>query len=270
MFKFIKTSNTGIKQQFGKFKKTLEPGLNFYIPFIQNIDIISNKLQLESFSYNVKTKSDAFATLNIAVQYQIQPENSEKAFYNLKQPLKQIDSFIQGILRSKISTMEMNELFKSQDDICHFVSDTLRNRMAQTGYSIMNTTIVEISPDDVIKKAMNQVYASERNREAARNNADAKYVEVVREAEAQKECKRLQGEGTALQRIEMLKGYEQGVNDMCKQFDLNAKDIMNYVVKIQQLEMNSAIATSPNAKVIFMPANSTIATDLMTSLEVTK
>ena len=56
MFKFVNTSTTGILTTFGKFNKTLQPGLNIYIPLIQKVHIVSNKLNENTFNFEIKTK----------------------------------------------------------------------------------------------------------------------------------------------------------------------------------------------------------------------
>lgn len=69
--------------------------------------------------------------------------------------------------------------------------------------------ITAIDPPERVKGAMNDVYASEREREAARNKADAEYITLIRRAEADKERKRLQGEGISEQRKAILSGQKE-------------------------------------------------------------
>ena len=53
--KFIPTATTAIRTTFSKFDKTLGPGLRFYIPIIQKVHIVSNRLQQDKFRFQVKT-----------------------------------------------------------------------------------------------------------------------------------------------------------------------------------------------------------------------
>ena len=116
MFKFISTSTTGVCQTFGRFTGTKGPGLRFYIPFVQRITPVSNRLTQDSFNFEVKTKDNVFATLGLCVQYQIKPQNTEKAFFSLANPSEQLDAYIENVVRAQVPKMKLDELFESQDE----------------------------------------------------------------------------------------------------------------------------------------------------------
>ena len=251
-FKFIATSTTGIKQTFGKFTGTMGPGLRFYIPIIQSITPVSNRLTQDTFKFEVKTKDNVFAQLGLSIQYQIKPENTEKAFFSLDDPASQLDSYIENVVRAQVPKMKLDELFESQDHICQTVSENLSEKMDNHGYSIINTLITEINPAKEGKEAMNRINSSERLKEARRNEAEADYIQKVREAEGDRDRKRLQGEGISQQRLAILKDYEDGVTDMAHRLDLTPKDIIEFVMKVQHLDTIESISKSNNTKTIFM------------------
>lgn len=252
MLKFVNTSSTGIKQRFGRYVRLVKPGLRIYIPFIEQITLISNMQKQEKFRHTVKTKNDVFATINVAVQYRINPDDTDKAYFSMMDPVKQIEAYIQSSIGSNVPKMEFNGLYESQDKISELISGTLKQNMQSKGYTIENVIITSIEPAVVVSDAMNKVYASERLKQAAANEADANYIRVVKEGEAQREWKKLQGEGTAKQRIELLKGYEKGVVDMSQKLDISPQDVMNYVLAVQKLEVDHHIGTSNNTKILFL------------------
>lgn len=104
-FKFIETASTGVRQTFGRFSGLSQPGLRLYVPFIQTITPISNRVQQDVFTFETKTKDNVFVVLGIAVQYQIKPENTEKAFFSLDNPIEQINSYIENVVRSRVPKM---------------------------------------------------------------------------------------------------------------------------------------------------------------------
>jgi regulator of protease activity HflC (stomatin/prohibitin superfamily) len=252
MFKFIPTASTGVRQTFGKFSGTCNPGLNFYVPFIQNISVVSNMIQNKEFYLRVKTKDNVFTDLNIGVQIQIKTENTEKAFFSLENPEHQIDTYVQNVVRSKVPTMKLDELFESQGAIGESVKHNLHDKMSEYGYTIVDTLINDISPDPQVMKAMNAINASERLKAAAVNKADAEYITRVREAEADRDRKILQGEGISGQRLAILKGYEEGIGEMSGTLGLSSKDIVNFVLQTQRFDMLENIGTSQNAKTVFL------------------
>ncbi len=250
--KFISTSTTGIIQRFGKFTGIATPGLNFYIPIVQTIRLVDNRLKQESFSFEVKTSDDVFTTISIKVQYRIKPENSEKAFFSLEKPKEQIDAYIENVVRAKAPSMSLNMLYQEQNAICESVSEKLSDCMDEYGYTIENTLITSIEPAAKVKAAMNAIYETERLKIAAKNEADAHYIKEVRQAEADKERKRLQGEGISEQRQAIARGYQESVEEMSHALKVSSKEIIDFVMKTQHLDTMEAIGRSNNTKTIFM------------------
>lgn len=251
-FTFIKTANTGVRQTFGKFSGLCSPGLNLYIPFIQKITPVSNMIQNKNFVIMVKTKDDVFVELHLSVQLQILPENTEKAFFKLQDPSKQIEAYVHNIVRSQAPKMTLDELFASQNTISQSVSENLKVKMSDFGWNINDTLVNDIVPDKEVVVAMNKINASERLKQATKNEADANYIKEIRQAEADRDRKILQGCGISGQRLEILKGYETGVDNMARSLGLTPKDIIDFVMKTQHLDTLEAIGKSQNAKTIFM------------------
>jgi regulator of protease activity HflC (stomatin/prohibitin superfamily) len=268
MLKFVPTATTGIVQSFGRFTGVATAGLNFYIPVVQRISLVDNRLQQEAFSFEVKTSDDVFTTVEIKVQYRIRPENSERAFFSLEKPKQQIDAYIENVVRAKAPSMTLNMLYQEQNAICESVSEKLSGCMEQYGYTIENTLITSIDPAPKVKAAMNAIYESERLKVAAKNEADAHYIKEVRQAEADKERKRLQGEGISEQRQAIIAGYEHGVNGMASSLGISSAAVVDFVLKTQHLDTMEAIGRSPNTKTIFLSHQPSGGLDFVAAQEV--
>ena len=256
MFRFIPTATTGVCQTFGRFSDLRKPGLNFYIPIIQSITPVSNQIMNKNFKMRVKTRDNVFTDLHIGVQLQVKPEDTEKAFFSLDEPAEQIDTYVQNVVRSKVPGMKLDELFESQGDIGAAVRDELDVKIGDYGYTIVDTLVNDISPDPEVMKAMNAINASERMKEAAKNEAEAEYIRKVREAEADRDRKILQGEGISGQRLAILKGLQEGVEDMSTSLNMSPEQVSEFVLRIQNMDMMEMIGTSPNAKTVFMDSAS--------------
>lgn len=252
MLRFIQTSSSAIVQTFGRYTKTVGPGLRLYIPVIQKITPVSHRLQQNNFHFQVKTKDNSFVRLGLAIQYRIKPENTQKAFFSLDDPIRQMDSYIENEIRAKVPTMDMDDLFKSQDDICTTISSKLGQKMNEHGYTIENTLVTEIEPPKEIVDAMNKINASARLREAAKNEADANYIKETRQAEADRDRKRLQGEGIAAQRKAIMDGYREGIQSMSDKLGLAAREVMGLVMNTQHLDTLETIGKSANTKTLFI------------------
>lgn len=252
MFRFIQHNTTGVLQTFGRYSKMCKPGLHIYIPFIQEITSVSNRLNQHTFNYRTKTKDNVFTDITIAVQYQILQDDSAKALFALYDSHSQIKAYIENDIRALVSDINLDKLFESQYDICHSVMNNLSIKMKEHGFSIIDTLVVSIDPTKEVKEAMNKINASERLKMAAKNEADAYYIKELRHAEADKERKRLQGEGISEKRKAILNGYKNGIDEMATNFGLCPKDIIDFVMKTQHLDTIEAIGKSNNAKTIFL------------------
>lgn len=248
----IETATTGVLQTLGKFNRQLKPGFNFYIPLIEKVSLVSNRLSQQTFEFEVKTSDNVFAIMKLAVQYRITEENSSTALFSLDNPDEQIGAFIENEVRSHSSKSQIDQLFESQDSISQAVSKELSEKMKTFGYEIESVLVVNIDPNAEVKKSMNLINANKRLLEAAKYEADAKYISRVRDAEADRDRKHLQGQGTSLQRKAIIDGYRESIDEMSDKLNVSHERIIDFVVKTQHLDMLEQIGKSSNTKTIFM------------------
>lgn len=256
MATFISTSSVGILTTFGKFSKLVKPGLKFFVPIAQDISVVSLKTQQKDFKFRILTKDRAFANMSIAIQYRVKEEDAEKSFFSLTDPIAQMSSYVENSIRSYAPQTTLNSLFESFDTIGTKVSSDLSEKMKHHGFTIENILMTGIDPDNEVTNAINSIAASERLKEAAKNEADAHYIKRVKDAEADRDRKILQGEGVAGQRKAILEGYTKSVEEMINMTGLTPAEILNFVIKTQELDTREQIGKSANAKVLFMNQNS--------------
>jgi regulator of protease activity HflC (stomatin/prohibitin superfamily) len=146
----------------------------------------------------------------------------------------------------------MTELYQDPDTLCHLVKNSLGSLMKDNGYTILNTLVTNIEPDKEIQNAMNKVVASERLRQAAQNEADAEYIKSVRLAEADRDRKRLQGEGIAMQRQAILDGYRDSLSKMKEALGISAQEALNLTSKTMYYDTLERIGTSNNTRTLFL------------------
>jgi len=252
----IHTAKRGIVETFGKYTRIMKPGLNLYIPFVQRVvKRTPIFLQQETFSLQVKTKDDVFATMKMAVQYRVDDSDDDvqKSYYSLEDPVEQIDAHIQDVVRSAAPNMTLDELFSSKDDICRGINLQLMKKMKGHGYSIEKTLVTDIEPDVKVREAMNEINAQKRLKEATREKAEAKKIEIIAEAEADRERKRLQGEGIAEQRLAILRGYEEGIEKVCDRLKIDPMTGITMTLATQYFDTLERIGLSPNSKTTFIP-----------------
>ena len=101
----------------------------------------TNQLRL---TIETKTHDSVFVKLIVMVQYEIKPQNAERAHYSLAQPQQQIASFVENTIRSQVADIEMDDLFTSKDDIAKAVLDAIDDRMRGYGFEILETLVTDI------------------------------------------------------------------------------------------------------------------------------
>jgi len=268
MATFIKTSTTGIVTKFGKFSRLAQPGLNLYIPFIEKVIHVSNKTQQKIFELEVYTKDRVFAKLNLAIQYKIESEDTDRAFFSLEDPISQMGSYVENSIRSETPKVSLKELFESFDTISNIVSRELSPKMSSHGYKIENILMTGIEPDAEVAKAISRIGASERLKEAAVNEAEAEYIKKVKEAEADRDRKILQGQGIAGQRKAILDGYKETITDLLKTTGLSSLQILEFMLKSQSIDTNEQIGKGQGTKILFMDKSTpSIKSEIISSLE---
>ena len=209
-------------QRLGKFNRITLPGLKFKIPFIETIASKEN-LRIQQLDVDVETKTldDVFVILKISVQYRIISDKVYEAFYELDDPHDQIASYIFDEVRAEVPKLGLDDVFSKKDDIALAVRDNISQQMEQYGYKIVKTLITDINPDELVKASMNKINAATRDKEAAVQEAEAEKIKIVKKAEAEADSKRLSGEGIAAQRLEIVRGFKESVEDFQKALQLS-------------------------------------------------
>jgi regulator of protease activity HflC (stomatin/prohibitin superfamily) len=117
MIRFVQSMNTGVITTFGKLTRLAAPGLNIYIPFIQRMHIVSNRLCENQCNITVRTADKVFPRLDITIQYRVLPEDSGRAQFELADPVQQMISYTDNVVRKSSSGLTLDQLFESQSHV---------------------------------------------------------------------------------------------------------------------------------------------------------
>ncbi len=210
----VKQQTVQVVEVFGKFHNAKYAGLQLKVPY--PIGVVSGTMSLAikevAHSINVKALDNAFLEVPVKVQYRVIPNKIKEAFYELSSPESQIVSYIVNVVRSTASQMPMSDLFQSKTTIEDSVKSTLNERFVTYGYEIVNVLVDDPQPSEEIRKAFDRVIASEREKEAAHNHAEAYRVQRVGEAQAESESINLKSLAYIKSRLDILKSFQGAVN----------------------------------------------------------
>ena len=264
----VETAQVAIVQRLGKFARVAGPGLNWKTPLIEAV-VKRMSLKVQQFDVQVETKTqdNVFVQIPVSIQYKVMPEAVESAFYKLTDPVKQIESMVYNVVLGHVPKMKLDDTFLNQADIANDLRDSLDGSMKEYGYSIVKVLISDIVPDQKVKASMNDINAAQREREATISRAKTNKLLLVKQAEAEAESKRLQGEGIANQRRAIIMGLKESVEDFAKTVEGSTpQDVMQLVLMTQYFDTLKEIAANDHSNTILIPHTPNTLTDLFSQM----
>ncbi len=251
----VEQQTKAVIERFGRCHKIAHPGLNFKIPMIDKVaGRITHRVRELEVKVESKTKDDVFVDLLIAVQFFVR-ETDEAVIasnYKLMNPDRQISSYVFDTVRALVPEMPVDNVFAEKEKIALAVKERLEHVMQDFGYTILQTLVNDIQPDAAVKTAMNQVNATARLREAAKNEAEAKKIRVIAEAEAEARAKELQGVGIARQRLAIARGLKESV-DACAEAGISPEEATKMVLLTQHYDTVSAVGARSKSTIMMIP-----------------
>ncbi len=263
MVYIVRGKTAAILETFGRpHKVAVFPGLHIKMPWPITAVIARVNLQIQEIhaDVSVKTSDNAFMTLPVKVQYRASDDmfGAVKAHYELEAPEKQITSYVLNNVRQTASGMEMTDLYANRDNVEQQVQVALSEQFARFGYIIENVLVDEPQPSAEVRDAFNQVIASKRLMEAARNEAEAQRIKLVGAAQAEAESKKLQGEGMAQMRTAIARGLEEAMETMQKA-GLQSDVAIQFLTDTNRLDTITSAASHGNTIIIDAGANRELA-----------
>ena len=184
----VPQGNKWVVQRLGKYYTSLNPGLNFVIPYIDSIayKVTTKDIVLDIPSQEVITKDNAVIMTN-AVAY-INIVSPEKAVYGVEDYIIAIQTLVQTSLRSIVGEMTLDDALSSRDHIKAKLKAAISDDIADWGITLKTVEIQDINPSGTMQAAMEEQAAAERadgDKQAAILKAEGKLEASRREAEAQ-------------------------------------------------------------------------------------
>ena len=251
----VKQQTRAIIERFGRYVRTATPGLNFKIPYIETIvQRVSLRVQQLIVEVDTKTLDNVFVKLIVAVQFRVVEGSEADSYYKLQDHVEQIRSYVLDVVRAKVPKMNLDEVFEKKDDIGSAVKSELDVSMKIYGFEIPNALVTDVNPADNVKAAMNEIQTQRRLQDAASAKGEANKILVVKNAEAEAESKRLQGEGIAKQRRAIVDGLRESIAAFTDKIgSVNEHEVLNLVLMTQYFDTLKEIGISAGSKVILTP-----------------
>ncbi len=252
-FFVVRQKTAAIIERLGKFERVANPGLQLKIPFIDRIVFFQN-MRIRQLDVEVETKTldNVFVLTNVSVQFFVLSDKIEESYYKLESPETQIEAYIFDVVRSEIPKMTLDDVFANKDAVALAIKDSLSESMDEYGFSIAKSLVTDIQPDKDVKDSMNRINATERDKVAAENEAEASKIKRVKEAEGEAESKRLQGVGLAAQRLEIAGGIREAMETI-SQTGAEQSEVMTLLLMTQHYDTVQDVTKNSKTNTLLLP-----------------
>src|SRR3954453_1211582 len=248
-----------VVERLGKYKRTLNPGLNVLVPFV---DAVRSKVDMReqgaSFPPQPVIPSDNLVVSIDTVLY-FKVVDPVRATYEINNFLQAIEQLTVTTLRNVIGSLDLERALTSREEINRHLSTVLDETTGRWGIKVTRVEIKAIEPPPSIRDSMEKQMRAERERRATILNAEGHKQAQILTAEGEKQASVLRAEGDRSSRILQAEGQAKAVKTV---FDaIHTADPNPQVLAYQYMQALPQIANGTANKVWIVPTELTKALD---------
>ncbi len=231
-FATVQQGTIAVTTIFGKYNRSLYPGLNFKIPLIEKIfkriSIQNRSVELEFQAITIDQANVYFKAMLLYAVWNQEEETVKNVafkFMDERSFMQALIRTIEGSIRGYVATKRQSEVLGLRREITENVKEQIDKTLEGWGYHLLDLQMNDITFDDAIMKSMAQVVASNNLKAAAENEGQALLITKTKAAEAdgnaikiaaeaERQAAQLRGMGVALFREEVAKGMTMAAKEM--------------------------------------------------------
>jgi regulator of protease activity HflC (stomatin/prohibitin superfamily) len=231
-FVSVQQGTVAVITVFGKYRRTMQPGLNMRIPLIEQIfRRISYQNQSTELKFQAITQDQANVYFSAMLLYSVLNQDSNTIqnvafkFMDQRNFMQALVRSIEGAVRAFVATKKQSDILLLRTEIILHVKEQLDIQLEGWGYHLLDLQINDITFDEVIVRSMAQVVASNNLKAAAENEGQALLITKTKaaeaegnaikiSAEAERQAAQMRGQGIALFREEVAKGMATAAKEL--------------------------------------------------------
>ena len=248
-----------VVERLGKYKRTLNPGLNLLVPFVDAVRTkVDMREQVVSFPPQpVITSDNLVVSIDTVLYFKV--VDPVRATYEISNFLQAIEQLTVTTLRNVIGSLDLERALTSREEINRHLSSVLDETTGRWGIKVTRVEIKAIEPPPSIRDSMEKQMRAERERRATILNAEGHKQAAILTAEGEKQSQVLRADGDRQARILQAEGQAKAIRTV---FDaIHTANPSQKVLAYQYLQALPQIANGSANKVWIVPTELSKALD---------
>ncbi len=247
-------------ERFGRYTRTLNPGLEFILPFVDRIGTKVNMMEqvLDVPTQEVITKDNAMVQVDGVAFYQVL--DAAKSSYEVQGLQNAILNLTMTNVRTVMGSMDLDELLSQRDEINARLLSVVDAAASPWGLKITRIEIKDINPPRDLVEAMGRQMKAEREKRASILEAEGQRQSEILKAEGDKQAQILAAEGRlesalldAEARERAAKAEAEATTMVSEAISKGNVQAINYFVADKYINALKSLASAPNQKVLMLP-----------------
>jgi regulator of protease activity HflC (stomatin/prohibitin superfamily) len=247
-------------ERFGRYTRTLTPGLHFLVPIMDKLGAKINMMEtvLDIDSQEVITKDNAMVMTDAVTFYQV--VDAARAAYEVRDMRRALSNLTQTNIRSVIGSMDLDESLSNRESINAKLLHVIDDAAHPWGIKVTRVEIKDLAPPPDINEAMARQMKAERNKRAEILNAEGHKQAAILKSEGEREAQIREAEGRREAAFLDAEARERAAEAEAKATQMVSTAIaegdiqaVNYFVAQKYTEALRDIASADNAKTIMIP-----------------